>query len=121
MRRDFTYIDDVVEAIFRLIVRPPTSNPAWSRAAPDPGSSFAPWRVFNIGNNNPVELSEVVRLLEDAIGKKAKRELTAMHAGDVPATYADVDALMREVDFKPATPIDAGITRFVEWYRNYFR
>ncbi len=89
--------------------------------APDPGSSAAPWRVYNIGNNNPVELLEVVRLLEQAIGKKAKRELLPMQPGDVPATYADVDDLMREVDFKPATPIADGIARFIEWYRAYHR
>ncbi len=91
----------------------------WSGEAPDPGSSNAPWRVYNIGNNNPVELMEVVRLLEEAIGKKAKRELLPMQPGDVPATYADVDDLMREVGFRPSTPIKTGIERFVEWYRRY--
>ena len=98
---------------------PPTANANWSSETPDPGSSKAPWRVYNIGNNNPVELLEVVRLLEEAIGKKAKRELVPMQPGDVPATYADVDDLMRDVGFKPATPIKTGIERFVAWYRNY--
>ena len=121
MRRDFTYVDDVVESVVRLVERPPAGNPKWSGDAPDPGSSAAPWRVYNIGNNNPVELLEVVRLLEQAIGKKAKRELLPMQPGDVPATYADVDDLMREVDFKPATPIGDGIARFIEWYRAYHR
>jgi UDP-glucuronate 4-epimerase len=121
MRRDFTYVDDVVESIARLVERAPAGNPNWSGEAPDPGSSAAPWRVYNIGNNNPVELLEVVRLLEQAIGKKAKRELLPMQPGDVPATYADVDDLMREVDFKPATPIGDGIARFIEWYRAYHR
>jgi UDP-glucuronate 4-epimerase len=121
MRRDFTYVDDVVESIVRLVDRAPQGNPKWSGDAPDPGSSAAPWRVYNIGNNNPVELLEVVRLLEDAIGMKAKRELLPMQPGDVPATFADVDDLTREVDFKPATPIAEGITRFVEWYRSYHR
>lgn len=104
----------------RLIDRPSQPNQAWSSEAPDPGSSAAPWRVYNIGNNNPVELLEVVRLLEEATGKKAKRELLPMQPGDVPATYADVDALMREVDFKPATPIGEGVKRFIDWYRDYF-
>jgi UDP-glucuronate 4-epimerase len=121
MRRDFTYIDDVVEAVVRLVEHVPAGNPQWSGEAPDPGSSAAPWRIYNIGNNNPVELLEVVRLLEDAIGMKAKRELAPMQPGDVPATYADVDDLMREVGFKPATPIKDGIDRFIKWYRDYHR
>jgi len=119
MRRDFTYIDDVVESVARLVDRVPSGNPKWSGKTPDPGSSTAPWRVYNIGNNNPVELLEVVRLLEQAIGKKAKRELLPMQPGDVPATYADVDDLMRDVGFKPATSIKDGIYRFIEWYRDY--
>ncbi len=119
MRRDFTYIDDVVEAIIRLIVRPPAGDQAWDSANPDAGSSNAPWRVYNIGNNKPVELLEVVRLLEEAIGKPSSREMVPMQAGDVPATYAEVDDLMREVGFRPATPIGEGIGRFVEWYRSY--
>ena len=121
MRRDFTYIDDVVEAIGRLMDGVPSGNPKWSSEAPDPGSSSAPWRVYNIGNNNPIELMEVVRLLEDAIGMKAKRELLPMQPGDVAATFADVDDLMRDVDFKPATPIAEGIARFIDWYRSYHR
>ncbi|MGA8000288.1 MAG: NAD-dependent epimerase [Pseudolabrys sp.] len=121
MRRDFTYIDDVVESVVRLVDRPPTGNPNFSGARPDPGSSSAPWRVYNIGNNKPVELLEVVRLLEEAIGKKAKRELLPMQPGDVPATYADVDDLMREVGFKPSTAIVDGISLFVDWYRSYHR
>ena len=121
MRRDFTYIDDVVESVVRLVDRPPTGNPNFSGARPDPGSSSASWRVYNIGNNKPVELLEVVRLLEEAIGKKAKRELLPMQPGDVPATYADVDDLMREVGFKPSTAIADGISLFVDWYRSYHR
>jgi UDP-glucuronate 4-epimerase len=121
MRRDFTYIDDIVESIVRLVDRAPASDPNWSGEAPDPGSSNAPWRVYNIGNNNPAELLEVVLLMEEALGVKAKRDLMPMQAGDVPATYADVDDLMREVDFKPATPIDEGIRRFVAWFREYHR
>ena len=119
MRRDFTYVDDIVEAIVRLVDRAPAPDPKWSGDAPDPGSSSAPWRVYNIGNNNPVELLEVVRLMEEALGIEAKRELMPMQAGDVPATYADVDDLMRDVDFRPATPIGEGISRFVAWYREH--
>ena len=119
MRRDFTYVDDVVESIERLVGRPPSGSPNYSGDAPDPGSSAAPWRVYNIGNNNPVELLEVVRLLEEKLGKTAIRELLPMQPGDVPATFANVDDLMRDVDFKPATPIAEGIGRFIDWYRSY--
>ena len=121
MRRDFTYVDDIVESIVRLIERAPAPDPTWSGEAPDPGSSSAPWRVYNIGNNNPVELLEVVRLIEESIGIKAKRELLPMQPGDVPATYADIDDLMREVDFRPATPVGEGIKRFIAWFRDYHR
>ena len=119
MQRDFTYVDDVVEAVVRLVDRPPPGEPAWSGYAPDPGSSSAPWRVFNIGNHSPAELMDVVRLLEEAIGIKAKCEFLPMQPGDVPATYADVDDLMREAGFRPATPIADGIGRFVDWFRSY--
>src|SRR4249919_2888922 len=119
MRRDFTYVDDVVESVVRLVDRRPAGNPDFSNASPDPGSSSAPWRVYNIGNNKPVELLEVVRLLEEALGKKAKRDLLPMQPGDVPATYANVDDLMRDVDFKPSTPIADGISRFIDWYRSF--
>jgi UDP-glucuronate 4-epimerase len=121
MRRDFTYIDDVVEAVVRLVEHVPAANPKWSAETPDPASSSAPWRIYNIGNNNPVELLEVVRLLENAIGRKAKREMVPMQPGDVPVTFADVDDLAREVDFKPAMPIGEGIARFIDWYRGYHR
>jgi UDP-glucuronate 4-epimerase len=121
MMRDFTYIDDVVESVVRLVDRAPAGNPAFSTASPDPASSSAPWRLFNIGNNKPVELFEVVRLLEETIGKKAKCELVPIQPGDVPATYANVDDLMREVGFQPSTPIVEGIARFVAWYRAYHR
>ena len=121
MRRDFTYVDDVVESVVRLVDRRAAGNPDFSTASPDPGSSSAPWRVYNIGNNKPVELLEVVRLLEEALGKKAKRELLPMQPGDVPATYADVDDLIRDVGFRPATRIAEGIRRFIEWYRAYHR
>ncbi len=121
MRRDFTYIDDVVEAVVRLVEHAPKANPDWSSEAPDPGSSAAPWRLYNIGNNKPVELFEVVRLLEQTVGCEAKRELLPMQPGDVPDTYADIDDLMHDVGFKPATPIAEGVTRFIEWFRAYHR
>jgi UDP-glucuronate 4-epimerase len=121
MRRDFTYIDDVVQAVARLIDKPAKPDPIWSGDAPDPGSSKAPWRVYNIGNNNPVDVSHVVDLLEQAIGKKAIRKLVPMQAGDVPATCADVDDLMRDAGFKPSTPIGEGIGKFVAWYLKYQR
>jgi UDP-glucuronate 4-epimerase len=121
MRRDFTYIDDVTEAVVRLIAHAPQPNPQWSGEAPDPGSSNAPWRIYNIGNNNPVELKDFVAAIEQALGRKAKRELLPMQPGDVPATYADVDDLMREVGFRPSTPIGEGIAKFIAWYRAYHR
>ena len=121
MQRDFTYVDDVVESIERLVEKPPAGNPGYDGNRPDPSSSSAPWRVYNIGNNNPVELLEVVELLEKSIGKKAIRELAPMQPGDVPATYANVDDLMRDVDFRPSTPIADGIAKFIEWYRAYHR
>lgn len=119
MRRDFTYVDDVVESVVRLIERGPAGDPNWSPDAPDPGSSSAPWRVYNIGNNKPEELLDVVQFLEEKIGKKAKREFLPMQPGDVPATFADVDELMRAVGFKPSTPIAEGISRFIDWYRSF--
>jgi UDP-glucuronate 4-epimerase len=121
MRRDFTFIDDVVQAVTRLIDKPAKPDPAWSGDAPDPAGSKAPWRVYNIGNNNPVDVQHVVDLLEQAIGKKAIREMAPMQAGDVPATYADVDDLTRDVGFKPSTPIAEGIGKFVAWYMEYRR
>jgi UDP-glucuronate 4-epimerase len=119
MRRDFTYVDDVVEAVVRLIDKPPAGDPAWSGDAPDPATSRAPWRVYNIGNNRPVEVTEVVRLIEQAVGKTAIRELVPMQPGDVPETCADVDDLAAAVGFAPKTPIGEGIARFVAWYRDY--
>jgi UDP-glucuronate 4-epimerase len=119
MRRDFTYVDDVTEAIVRLIDRAPQGNPEWSGMAPDPGSSAAPWRIYNVGNNRPEELTRVVALLEQELGRTAERQLLPMQPGDVPATYADIDDLAREVDFRPATSIEDGIRQFVAWYRIY--
>ena len=119
MQRDFTYVDDVTEAILRLIDRVPDGNADWSGDAPDPGSSKAPWKVYNIGNNHPTDLMRVVSLLEGALGREARKEFLPMQPGDVQATYADVDDLMRDVDFRPDTDIGNGIQRFVAWYRDY--
>jgi UDP-glucuronate 4-epimerase len=119
MRRDFTYIDDVVEAIVRLIERFPKGDINWSGAKPDPGSSTAPWRIYNIGNNKPEELMHVVALLEKGLGGEAKKILEPMQAGDVLETFADVDDLMRDIDFKPQTRIEDGVEKFVGWYRQY--
>jgi UDP-glucuronate 4-epimerase len=119
MRRDFTYIDDVVEALARLIDHPAAGDPDWSGDNPTPATSRAPWRIYNIGNNRPVEVTEVVRLLETELGRPAVRELTPMQPGDVPATYADVSALEAAVGFQPKTPIEEGVRQFVAWYRSY--
>ena len=121
MRRDFTYIDDVVEGVVRLVDLLPEPNAAWSGDRPEPGTSNAPYKVYNIGNNHPVELLYVIETLEKCLGRKAERRLLPMQPGDVPETYADVDDLMRDVGFKPGTPIEVGIARFVEWYRWYHR
>jgi len=119
MRRDFTYVDDVVEAIVRLADRPPQGNPAWSGADPDPASSAAPWKIYNIGNNRPEELVRVVGLLEKEFGRTAVKEMLPMQPGDVPATYADIEDLARDVGFRPATSIEDGIARFAKWFRIY--
>jgi UDP-glucuronate 4-epimerase len=120
MRRDFTYVDDVTEAVVRLVDRVPTPDPSWSGDKPNPATSAAPWRLYNIGNNRPVDVTYVVSLLEREFGRPAIKELVPMQPGDVAETCADVDALMREVDFRPATPIEEGIKRFAAWYRDYY-
>jgi UDP-glucuronate 4-epimerase len=119
MRRDFTFVDDVTEAVVRLVDLAPAPNPAWSSDAPDPATSNAPWRVYNIGNNRTVEVSYVVDLLEKEFGKPAIREMAPMQPGDVSETRADVDDLMRDVGFRPSTTIEDGIKRFADWYRTY--
>ena len=121
MQRDFTYVDDVVEGVIRVADRIPSADEERSGETLDPGSSAAPYKVYNIGNNSPVELTYFIQVLEDCLGKKAKQNLMPMQPGDVPATYADVDELMRDVGFKPSTPIEEGIRRFVEWYREYHK
>jgi len=121
MQRDFTYVDDVATAVVKLIDVPPRGNEAWSGDDPDPASSRAPWRLYNIGNHTPVELMEVVRLLEEALGRPALKEMLPMQPGDVQATFADVDALRKAVGFAPNTPVAVGIRRFIDWYRGYHR
>lgn len=121
MQRDFTYVDDIVEGVVRVLDRPPAPNPAWPADRPDPGTSYAPYRIYNIGNNQPVELMRFIDVLEDCLGKKAVKNLLPLQPGDVPVTYADVDDLMRDTGFKPATPIEVGIRNFVDWYRAYYQ
>jgi UDP-glucuronate 4-epimerase len=119
-RRDFTYIDDIVEGVIRILDRPAPGNPDWNSDQPDPGTSKAPWRVYNIGNNSPVELTDYIAAIEKALGKKADREMLPLQSGDVPETYADVTELVEQFHYKPATPVDLGVANFVAWYRNYF-
>jgi UDP-glucuronate 4-epimerase len=120
-QRDFTYIDDIVEGVVRTLDRIPEPNPEWSGDHPDCGTSYAPYRIYNIGNNQPVELLRFIEIIEECLGQKAEKNLLPLQPGDVPATYANVDDLMRDVGFKPATPIETGISNFVKWYRDYYR
>ena len=119
-RRDFTYIDDIVEGVIRVLDTPAQSNPDWNGASPDPGTSKAPWRVYNIGNNEPVELMRYIEVLEDCLGKKAEMNMLPLQPGDVPDTYADVDDLVRDMGYKPKMTVEEGVRRFVEWYRGYY-
>jgi UDP-glucuronate 4-epimerase len=118
-RRDFTYIDDIVEGIIRVLDKPAQANQDWQSDKPDSGSSNAPWRVYNIGSNNPVELNTYVAELEKALGKKAQKELLPLQPGDVPDTFADVDALVNDFDYKPTTKVAQGIAKFAEWFKEY--
>lgn len=120
MRRDFTYIDDIVEGVIRTSDRVASPNTAWDSDKPDPGTSLAPYRLYNIGNNNPVELMDLIGTLEKALGQTATKNLMDIQPGDVPATYADVDDLARDVGFTPCTPIETGVANFVRWYREYY-
>ena len=120
-RRDFTYVDDIVEGVIRVLDRPAPPNPDWNGARPDPGTSKAPWRVYNIGNNSPVELMEYIGALERALGERAEIELLPLQPGDVPDTYADVTDLVNQFGYMPSTLVESGIQNFVNWYRNYFQ
>ena len=121
MQRDFTYVDDIVEALVRVGERPAAPDPAWRADAPDPSTSNAPWRIYNIGNHAPVKLLRLIEVIEEALGKKAIRQNLPMQDGDVPATYADVNDLARDVGFAPETPIETGVANFVAWYREFYR
>lgn len=121
MERDFTYIDDVVEGMIRLIDKPPTANPLWDAKNPDPSSSFAPYKIYNIGNNKPVRLLDMIELLEKTIGKEAIKDFHPMQQGDVPKTFADISDLERDTGFKPDTPLSIGLQKFVAWYKDYYK
>jgi len=121
MIRDFTYIDDIVEGVVRVIDRPASPNPDWSGKTPDSATSYAPYRIYNIGNNQPVELMRYIEVLEQSLGKKAKLEMLPMQDGDVPATYANTENLENDVGFRPRTSVEHGIAKFVEWYKSYHR
>ncbi|MBS1225868.1 MAG: capI [Proteobacteria bacterium] len=120
-RRDFTYVDDIVEGVIRVLDRVAMPDPNWSSETPDPAASRAPYRLYNIGSHQPVELMRYIEVLEDFLGRKAVKNLLPMQLGDVPDTYADVEALVRDVGYQPATPIEVGVARFVAWYREYYR
>jgi len=121
MKRDFTYIDDIVEGVVKILDRPAAPDPNWSSEMPDPGTSSAPYRIYNIGNHHPVDLMEFIEILEGVLGKTSEKRYLPIQPGDVPATFADMDDLVRDISFKPDTPVEVGIRRFVEWYRGYYR
>ena len=118
-RRDFTYIDDIVEGMIRVLDKPASSNERWSGDKPDPGSSLAPWRVYNIGNNSPVELMDYISAIENALGVEVEKELLPLQPGDVPDTFADVEDLVRDFDYKPSININDGVKKFIDWYKQY--
>ncbi|MBW4496562.1 MAG: NAD-dependent epimerase [Oscillatoria princeps RMCB-10] len=120
MRRDFTYIDDIIEGVVRVVDKIPEPNPAWSGNTPDPATSKAPYKIYNIGNNQPVGLLQVIEVLENCLGVKAEKNMLPLQPGDLPVTCADISALVRDVGFQPSTPIEVGIERFVAWYRSYY-
>jgi UDP-glucuronate 4-epimerase len=121
MKRDFTYIDDIVTGVVKVLDKPATGDSRWKGKAPDPSRSQAPYRIYNIGNNSPVELKEFIGAIENALGKKAKKNFLAMQPGDVPATWADVKDLVKDFGYKPAMPVEEGVKRFVEWYLEYYK
>jgi UDP-glucuronate 4-epimerase len=120
-RRDFTYIDDIVEGVIRVLDRPATSNPGWDGSDPDSGTSKAPWRVYNIGNNSPVELMDYIGALEESLGVEADKEMLPLQDGDVPDTYANVDDLVKEFGYKPDMSVKQGVTNFVKWYKDFYK
>ena len=120
-RRDFTYIDDIIEGVVRILDSSATPNESWNSLEPDPATSSAPYRLYNIGSNNPVELMRFIEVLEDCLGKSAEKNFLPLQAGDVPVTFANVDSLIKDVGYKPATPIEIGISNFVNWYKQYYQ
>ena len=120
-RRDFTYIDDIVEGVIRVLDKPAAPNTEWSGDQPDSGTSKAPWRVYNFGSNNPVDLMDYIEALEKALGKTAKKDFLPLQPGDVPDTYADVKDLVEQFDYKPSTKVENGITNFISWYQEYHK
>ena len=121
MKRDFTFVDDIVESVARLVPKAPAPDKSWSGLAPDPANSFAPYRIYNIGNNKPVELLRFIEIIEEKLGKKAIKKFLPLQDGDVPETYADIDDLVRDINFKPSTTIEEGVTKFVDWYKEYYQ
>jgi len=120
-RRDFTYIDDIVEGVIRTLDNVAIPNPDWSGDDPDSATSYAPYKLYNIGNNNTVELMRYIEILEECLGKKAEKNMLPLQPGDVPATYANVDDLVKDVDYKPTMKVEEGIKNFVDWYKDYFK
>jgi len=121
MQRDFTYIDDVAEGVVRVLAKPPAPDPAWSGDRPDPGTSRAPYRIYNIGSDQPVALLRYIEVLEKCLGRTAKKNFLPLQPGEVPVTQADIDDLARDFDYRPRTTIEEGVSRFVEWYCTYYR
>jgi UDP-glucuronate 4-epimerase len=120
MNRDFTFIDDIIEGVFRIMGKTPQPNPSWTGDRPDPGTSYAPYKIYNIGNNNPVKLSTFIEIIEKSLGKTARKNYMDLQPGDVVSTYADIDDLIADVGFKPQTPLATGIEKFIAWYRQYY-
>jgi len=120
MKRDFTYIDDIVEGVFRVMKKIPEGNSDWDGSSPDPGTSFAPYKLYNIGHNKPVDLLVFISVLEEELEKKAEKKLLPLQSGDVPETYADISDLMNDVGYRPETDIRDGMKMFVKWYRQYY-
>jgi len=120
-KRDFTYVEDIVEGVVRVTDRVPTPDPAWNSADPDPASSSAPYRLYNIGSNRPIELLRYIEVLENCLGRKAERIMKPLQLGDVPDTFANVDELIADVGYKPDTPIEVGVRNFVDWFKDYYR
>ena len=121
MLRDFTYVDDIVEGVTRIIDNPAQPDPEWLGKQPDPSTSLSPYKIYNIGNNDPVKLMDFIEAIETALGKKIQKNMMPLQVGDVPATFANVDDLEKRLDFKPSTPVQKGIDNFVAWYREFFK